>query len=471
MTHKRIIHWFRYDLRLRDNPSLSQAAKEGHILPLYILDTVHTETKPFGEASRCWLHHSLSHLKKELDNKLVIQSGDPITLLSQLVKDHHIDEVYWNRCYIPWEIQRDKQIKTKLEAQGVVVKTYNGSLLWEPWEVKKKSGGYYQVFTPFYKKGCLQTIMPREPLDKPHKINYITQSHLSSDIQGLNLMPHLPWGKKIMDHWQVGEAAAKKQLKQFIEKYLHDYKTGRNFPAQETISCLSPYLHWGEISPNQIWYAIKQVNQNPNTATFLSELAWREFYCHLLYHHPHSYKDNLQEKFNNFPWRYSEKKLKAWQQGMTGYPMVDAGMRQLWQTGFMHNRVRMITASFLVKNLLIHWHQGEAWFWDCLVDADVASNCGNWQWVAGCGSDAAPFFRIFNPVTQGEKFDPSGDYIRQYVPELAKLPQKYLYAPWEAPESVLSEAGIELGKTYPKPIVDLPNSRNQALEAFENLKN
>lgn len=470
MVSKKIIHWFRQDLRLSDNPSFSSATKQGAVLPLYIFDDVNCAKKDLGAASRCWLHHALVELNTNLDFKLITKLGDPLFIIIELVKKYKIDEVHWNRCYEPWQIKRVTELKSALRDAGVIVTTQNGSLLWEPWEIEKKSGGNYKVFTPFYRKGCLQFMPPRKPIPKPKKIQYLPHKERLNTIDSLNLLPSKPWGKVIMSHWAVGELAAMKRLKSFIKNDLLEYSDGRNFPAEQKISRLSPYLHWGEISPNQIWYAVKKLSQNKNTDCFLSELGWREFSYSLLYYYPTLVTDNLQKKFNGFAWRKSKKLLNAWQRGMTGYPIIDAGMRELWQTGFMHNRVRMIVASFLVKNCLIHWHEGEKWFWNCLVDADLASNSASWQWVAGCGADAAPFFRIFNPITQGKKFDSKGEYTRKHVPELSALPDKYLHAPWEAPAEVLQDAGIEIGKTYPKPIVDLALSRQKALEAYKTIK-
>jgi deoxyribodipyrimidine photo-lyase len=471
LVSRKIIHWFRQDLRLSDNPSFSSAAKQGAVLPLYILDDVNCTKTALGAASSCWLHHSLLELSASLDCKLITKSGDPLLIIFDLIKKYKIDEVHWNRCYEPWQIKRDSSLKSKLRDAGIIVTTHNGSLLWEPWEIEKKSGGNYKVFTPFYRKGCLQFMPPRNPVTKPKKIEYLSHKEPLNSIDSLSLMTSASWGNAMMKHWEVGERAAMKRLKIFLKNDLLEYSDGRNFPAEQKISRLSPHLHWGEISPNQIWYAVKKLPQNKNMDCFLSELGWREFSYSLLYYYPTLARDNLQKKFDQFPWRKSKKLLNSWQRGMTGYPIIDAGMRELWQTGFMHNRVRMIVASFLVKNCLIHWNEGEKWFWDCLLDADLASNSASWQWVAGCGADAAPFFRIFNPVTQGKKFDPKGEYTRNYIPELSALPDKYLYSPWEAPAEVLHEAGVKLGKTYPKPVVDLPLSRQRALEAYKAIKN
>ncbi|MDF1759641.1 MAG: deoxyribodipyrimidine photo-lyase [Coxiellaceae bacterium] len=470
MTSIKKIHWFRRDLRLSDNPSLLAAVSQGELLPIFIYDDVNCKDQPLGAASRCWLHHALSELNERLDDKLLVLVGDPRSIIIDLVKQYNIEEVHWNRCYEPWQMQRDTAIKTALLDRGVSAISHQASLLWEPWDIKNKSGSNYKVFTPFFRKGCLQQPPPREPKSAPKKITYLSHRIKAQSIESLGLLSAMPWENTVMSHWRVGERAAKNRLKKFISDGLSDYAEGRNFPAQNSISRLSPYLHWGGISPHQVWYEFKKLPQNKHSDTFLSEIAWREFSYSLLYYNNSLPTKNLQEKFNRFPWKKSKKLLSAWQRGMTGYPIVDAGMRELWQTGFMHNRIRMVVASFLVKNLMIHWREGEKWFWDCLFDADMASNSANWQWVAGCGADAAPFFRIFNPVTQGKKFDPQGDYTKQYVPELSSLPEKYLFSPWEAPDDVLLQAGVKLGDTYPKPIIDLRLSRQRALEAYKRLK-
>ena len=469
--NKKVIHWFRQDLRLSDNPSLSVAAKLGALLPVYILDEKNATQDQLGDASRCWLHHSLVSLNKSLNHQLILKSGDPLSIILKLVKEYDVDIVQWNRTYEPLHIKRDTALKATLQENGIEVHTYNSALLWEPWEIEKKSGGNYRVFTPFYKRGCLEHRPPRIPLEKPKKIAYLEHTETLNNIDLLHLLSKKTWEDTMMTHWRVGEAAATSKLKTFMLNDLPDYAQGRNNPSQSRISRLSPHLHWGEISPNQIWYAIKTKEQNDSTACFLSELGWREFSYSLLYYHPDISKKNLQEKFNHFPWQENKTYLNAWQRGLTGYPIIDAGMRELWQTGFMHNRVRMIVASFLVKNCLIDWREGEKWFFNCLLDADLASNSASWQWVAGCGADAAPFFRIFNPVTQGKKFDATGEYTRQYVSELSKMPDKYLHCPWEAPAHILKEANITLGNTYPKPLVDIKLSRQRALDAYKAIKN
>lgn len=462
------IHWFRQDLRLSDNPGLDYAADNNDVIPIYILDTTTPDQFKPGSATKWWLHKSLSILAKSLNNKLSIYEGNPIEIISNLVDEHSVSTVTWNRCYEPWQIDRDKKIKELLVNKDITVKSFNGFLLWEPWEIYKKDGTPYKVFTSFYKNGCLKAIPPRTPLKKPKNLSAIKGKN-SVDISKLSLISGFEWYTKIENLWNIGENGAQKSLKKFIETSINDYKDGRNFPDKMKISKLSPHLHFGEISPNQIWYEIRKEGNDENIYHFCSELGWREFANSLLYYNPKMSSENLQEKFDSFPWKSDQDLLSAWQKGKTGIPMVDAGMRELWETGFMHNRVRMIVGSFLVKNLMIHWREGERWFWDCLVDADLANNSSGWQWVSGCGVDAAPYFRIFNPVTQGQKFDPDGSYIRNYIPELKKLDKKYIFSPWEAPAHILENAGINLGKTYPKPIVDLKDSRVKALDAFKSI--
>ncbi len=472
MTTCKTLVWFRQDLRLDDNPALAFAAEQGEILPVYILDTENPHDWAMGEASQVWLHHSLEALNRALDHQLVCLAGDPQPLLASLIAEHNITHVVWNRCYEPWRIDRDTRIKAALEA-SVECRSFNGSLLWEPWTVAKNDGTPYKVFTPFYRKGCLSHGEPALPKPAPNDLHFLTNNTTNS-VDDLALLPDKPWHGSMMQHWQAGEQGAFDKLNLFLNDRLSHYKIGRDFPAQAFVSNLSPHLHFGEISPHRVWHAARQAGavsaEENNLDHFLSELGWREFSYYLLYHFPTLPEANYQPKFDNFPWQYDENLLRAWQHGRTGFPIVDAGMRQLWQTGTMHNRVRMIVASFLVKNALIHWHHGQRWFWDCLVDADLASNSASWQWVAGSGADAAPYFRIFNPLTQSEKFDPEGHYLDQFVPELQKLPIKYKHAPWTAPSSVLQAAGITLDVDYPAPILDLKSTRVRALNAYQTLK-
>ena len=462
------IHWFRQDLRLADNPALAHAARHGTVLPIYILDDASAGAHALGGASRCWLHHSLAALDASLGGKLAIFSGDPQLILDQLRARHNVAAIYWNRCYQPWQIRRDTRLKQHLRAQGIEVNTYNGSLLWEPWSIHKADQSPYKVFTPFYRKGCLSAPEPRAPLPKP-EANYITDPQ-KQKLTELKLLPKLDWGARIVAPWRIGELGAQARFEDFIAQGLQHYKDGRNLPAQPYVSRLSPHLRFGEISPNQLWHSVRSRGNDRHIDTFCSELGWREFSYSQLYHNPSLPQQNLQSKFDRFPWVDNPKHLRAWQRGQTGIPLVDAGMRELWQTGYMHNRVRMVVGSFLVKNLRLHWHQGERWFWDTLFDADLANNSASWQWIAGCGADAAPYFRIFNPITQGEKFDPDGTYLRTYLPELAALPTKHIFNPHTAPETILKQANIQLGTDYPHPIIDLQQSRQQALNAFKSLK-
>lgn len=469
MSQTTTIHWFRNDLRLADNPALYKAASDGMVLPVYILDDINSGPFKIGAASRCWLHYSLKSLTKSLNGKLQVFIGDPLEILPKLAKKHKICNITWNRCYEPWQIKRDTKLKQLLIDLKINVNSYNGSLLWEPWEILKQDGLPYKVFTPFYQNGCLKAKEPRLVLPSPTNLLLVEEENSLHNIDSMCLLPSLAWGKDIISNWEFGELAANERLANFLDKDIQLYKEGRDFPAQNSVSKLSPYLHFGEISPNQAWHGARYFPLNYNIDHFCRELAWREFSYSLLYFNPELPMKNLQKKFDAFPWRHDSEELSLWQQGKTGFPIVDAGMRQLWQTGYMHNRVRMIVGSFLVKNLLLDWHEGERWFWDCLFDADLANNSSSWQWVAGCGADAAPYFRIFNPITQGQKFDESGEYTRRFIPELKLLPDKYLFNPWEAPPEILRAAKVELGENYPLPIVNLPFSRNRALTALKSL--
>ncbi len=467
------IVWFRQDLRRADNPALKAAAELGTILPIYILDDDNSGDWKPGAASRVWLHHSLKALDASLAGKLSLFRGDARLIVARLVDELPVRAVFWNRCYEPWRVERDQRIKRELERLDVEARSFNGSLLWEPWEVSKQDGTPYKVFTPFYEKGCLPLAPPRVPLEAPARLDYTAaEIDFAVELEDLELLPEHDWHAAMMRHWRVGEDAALEALDDFCDERLGDYKRGRDFPATDATSRLSPHLHFGEISPQQVWHRVDHAGMRDaggNAAHFLRELGWREFSYHLLYHNPKLPQQNYNPKFDGFDWRSSEADIPAWQRGRTGFPIVDAGMRELWQTGYMHNRVRMIVASFLVKNMLVHWRHGEDWFWDCLVDADLANNSASWQWVVGSGADAAPYFRIFNPVLQSEKFDPDGEYLARYCPELAGLPNKYRHKPWEAKPEVLEDAGIELGVDYPEPMLDLKATRERALERFKRL--
>jgi deoxyribodipyrimidine photo-lyase len=472
-----VIHWFRRDLRLADNSALRSAAATGHVLPVFILDTRHGDAMRTGSASRWWLRHSLLALDRRLGGRLRVAAGDPLDLLPALAQQAGARAVYWNRCYEPWQITRDRQLKAALREQDIEAHSSNGSLLWEPWQVHKDNGDPYRVFTPYYRRGCLGHAPPRHPLPEPDPLPLVAAGDREqcgrTAIETLGLLPDHPWYEKLEAHWAVGEESARQRLDDFLANGLDDYREGRNFPARPNTSRLSAALHFGELSPHQVWHAASEEaftrGLESELDCFQSELGWREFSYYQLYHNPELPAANLQPKFDQFPWLDRPELRRAWQGGRTGIPLVDAGMRELWQTGYLHNRVRMVVASFLTKNLMQHWQHGERWFRNTLVDADLASNCAGWQWVAGCGLDAAPYFRIFNPATQSRRFDQDGAYIRQYVPELVALPDRHLHAPWEAPARVLEECGVRLGRDYPAPIVDLKQSRAAALEAFKSI--
>ncbi len=470
-----VIVWFRQDLRVGDNPALAAAAStERPILPVYILDDEAAGEWRLGAASRWWLHQSLDALNESLRGKLCFLNGRAIDSLPKLAQAVGAAHVVWNRCYEPWRIERDAQISEALSADGIRAESFNGSLLFEPHCVSKADGTPYKVFTPFYRKGCLKgASAPGEPVAAPERIPLLPHGQ-GLALDELQLMPATRWYTEMADVWEPGESGAHSRLQRFLDDGIRDYKAGRNRPDRQQVSRLSPHLHFGEVSPRQVWHAARRIatlqRLESDVDHFLSELGWREFSYYLLYHQPELPRVNLQAKFDRFPWREDPDALQRWQYGLTGYPIVDAGMRELWRTGYMHNRVRMIVGSFLVKNLLLHWHHGADWFWDTLVDADLANNSASWQWIAGCGADAAPYFRIFNPVIQGQKFDPEGAYVRRYLPELAGLPVKFLHSPWTAPDDVLTAANVTLGEHYPKPIVDLKTSRERALDAFRSLK-
>ncbi len=468
------IVWFRQDLRLTDNPALYHAAKKHrHVIPLYILDE--TVSWPLGAAQQWWLHHSLDALQEQFQKiglKLVLQRGTAKNILLNLCKEHNIAAVYWNRCYEPDVIERDKSLKEALKKQKIQAFSYNGSLLVEPWEITNKQGSYFKVFTPFYNQLKRQLI--EEPLLRKPRLEGLEKVK-GDQLSSWKLLPKKPnWASDFEKVWQPGELAAHNQLNIFIKDKLQSYTHDRDFPATAGTSKLSPYLHFGEISPRQILNAIRQAELESNSSyqgeQFIRQLAWREFSYHLLYHFPGFPEENFQKKFDSFKWATNKKLLTAWQKGHTGYPIVDAGMRELWTTGYMHNRVRMITASFLTKHLLIDWRQGAKWFWYTLLDADLANNSMGWQWVAGSGVDASPYYRIFNPVLQGKKFDPDGEYVTQWLPELKKLPKKYLHQPWLASAKILEMTGMKLGKDYPEPIVDHEVARNRALHYYQKLK-
>ncbi len=462
----RTVVWFRQDLRLKDNPALSAAAESGTIVPVYIWAP--EEEGPFqaGAATKWWLHQSLSALQESLGGALVLRRGRTLECLRTVLKETGATRVYWNRRYEPAAIESDITIETRLHKDGVEVRTFNSALLWEPWQVQKRSGGPFRVFTAFY-RNCLGLGMPPEPVRAP---DFETLGAPSVELSSLRLEPTKDWAAGMRSAWQPGETGAIAQLKRMLAGHVEMYGVDRDRPDRFGTSRLSPHLHFGEISPRQVWHAIQSRYPKEHAAPFLRQLIWRDFAHHLLYHFPRTTTEPLRPEFTHFPWRNDAKMLRAWQRGRTGYPIVDAGMRELWTTGWMHNRVRMIVASFLVKHLRLHWQEGAYWFWDTLVDADLANNTLGWQWSAGCGADAAPYFRIFNPVLQGSKFDPDGTYVRRWLPELANLPNRWIHQPWNMPAPERRCIGFSLGQTYPKPIVDHATARQDALSSFHSLK-
>jgi len=473
--------WFRHDLRLDDNPALSAAAARGAVVPVFIWAPEEEAPWEPGAAARWWLHHSLTSLATALAKAgapLVIRRGPSLETLRRLAGEYGATHVAWNRRYEPAVIARDTSIKQTLAADGLGVESHNGSLLFEPMNVATKEGRPYQVFTPFWRT-LLSREEPAEPEAGPRKLRPAAVPPAvpaSLSVAELELLPRIDWAGTMEATWTPGEAAARKRLDGFVARPLATYGTDRDRPDRAGTSSLSPHLHFGEISPRRVWHAVREAAGGKpagkivgSPEAYLRELGWREFASHLLYHFPHTTTAPLRVDYAKFPWARDPVGLRAWQRGRTGYPIVDAGMRQLWATGWMHNRVRMIVASFLVKDLRITWLEGAKWFWDTLVDADLAANTLGWQWAAGCGADAAPYFRIFNPTTQGTKFDPDGGYVRTWVPELSRLGAADIHEPAAAGSADLTKAGIVVGRDYPEPIVDHAVARGLALEALKTV--
>jgi len=481
---------FRRDLRLNDNAALFHALSQGQTLPIYIYENTEYENHDWsiGGASKWWLHHSLHALNCQFKEQSLClhffqtnAEQSVFNVLLKLCQDNNCQHIFWNRRYEPSNIEQDTNLKKQLTDVGLTVHSFNNNLLSEPWQQLNKQGKPYKVFTPYWrhcKNGYLSESPIPTPLPSPkfpqEKTHWQAEHQIT--LNELNLLPTQPnWAKSFKTHWQAGEQTAQTNWDEFLKDAINHYDDSRNIPSIHGTSKLSPHLAFGEISVRQIWHDVLQCQAHKNFSTadldrYLSEIGWREFSYYQLYHFPNLPTENFNPRFNNFRWNTKNETLTNWQRGLTGYPLVDAGMRELWQTGYMHNRVRMVVASFLCKDLIIHWQEGAKWFWDTLLDADLASNSASWQWCAGCGADAAPFFRIFNPTTQSEKFDKNGHYIRRWIPELSNLSNKYIHSPANAPASVLTDAGVTLGETYPYPIVDHKTVRLDALERYKHLK-
>ncbi len=472
-----VLVWFRLDLRIRDNPALYHAAATGlPVIPVFVWAPEEEGRWAPGAASKWWLHQSLAALNADLEkagSRLIVRQGETATVLRNLIRDTGASAVYWNRRYEPAVFQRDAKLESALKGEGLSIKTFNSALLFEPWDMATKQGGPFRVFTPFW-RACLARGKMADARPGPQNWRNPQAWPESTPLSALGLEPVIQWTGGMRAAWNPGEQGAWDRLVEFSRDTVENYQLQRDIPGIVGTSRLSPHLHFGEIGPRQVWNHLeKSMLENLGSGSqgaesFLRQVVWREFSYHILHHFPHSADRPLREDFARFPWGHAPKALRAWQKGQTGYPIIDAGMRELWSTGWMHNRVRLVVASFLVKNLLVSWTAGAEWFCDTLVDADLACNSMGWQWTAGCGVDPAPYFRIFNPVSQGERFDASGEYVRRWVPEVAALPDKLIHSPWQVAPILLQEAGIVLGKTYPYPVVDLAETRARALQAYAN---
>ena len=469
------ILWFRKDLRLRDNSALRAAIEAGlPVIPIFIWSPNEAGDWAPGAASKWWLHQALKSLSeafKDRGGEFVLREGDSLGQLRDIIEKTGAKRVYWNRRYESPQRELDASIKRQLREDGIEVESFNSSLLNEPHTAATGGGNPYKVYTPYWKK---VKDRPIEPIAEPDfdSFKFPDTYPQTVALDSLGLLPEKQWHRKFDPYWVVSEAAAQERLEKFLSQAVEGYNQARDIPSEDGTSSLSPYLHWGLIGPRQVMHALKANHDlgKEGPQVYAKEIYWREFAYNVLYHFPKTPAAPLHEKYTDFPWQPDSNALKRWQRGQTGYPIVDAGMRQLYATGWMHNRVRMVVSSLLVKHLLQDWREGASWFWDTLVDADLASNTLGWQWSAGCGADAAPYFRVFNPITQGMKFDAEGEYVRKWVPEIANLPSKFIHEPWEAPVGILEYAGVELGKDYPEPIIDHKEGRERALAALDQFK-
>ena len=480
MSNSPVIVWYRNDLRVADHAALHAASQRRlPVLPVYVWSPDEEGRWPPGAASRYWLHHALARLRAELRERgteLVLARGEAADVLARLARDTRAEAVHWNRRYEPAAREQQQAVAARLESEGIEGREFQGNLLVEPDALATRDGKPYRVFTPFWKR-WEQEVHGGSPLPAPGRLDALANPPRSASLETLGLEPAIDWADGIRTEWNLDGNNAHDYLASFVDGEIENYVDRRDLPHADAVSRLSPFLHFGELSPREAWSAAVDAHRgggrlSPDeaTAAWLRQLAWREFAHHLLWHFPHTTEKPLHAQFAHFPWLDRPGHAEAWRRGRTGYPLVDAGMRELWVTGWMHNRVRMVAGSFLVKHLRQHWLVGAEWFWDTLVDADLANNSMGWQWVAGSGADAAPYFRIFNPVAQGERFDPHGRYLRRWLPALAKLPDTWLHRPWEAPADVLSRAGVRLGEDYPEPIVDHAEARQAALDAYQHMR-
>lgn len=470
MKSPKTIVWFRKDLRTLDHPALWEASQRGEVIPVYIW----SPDEELSEAAKCWLHYSLKALAEQLEQQgmqLIVRQGSWLSVLQETIAETRADAVYFTERYEPFIRERDQRIMNRLTEENIKVKSFHGNLLFPPESITNHQGGPYKVFTPFWKH-CMNRQVPK-PLPSPSMTYSSNKKRYSTAVEELGWVTGEQQQPKLLRYWTPGEAGAMRRLQYFVNEKLSCYKSRRDDLEHDHTSGLSPYLAFGELSPRWIWYTLlnQEVDEiGENGAAFLRQLVWREFSYHQLIHQPDCIETPIRPEYNAFPWENNEQLFLLWQQGQTGYPLIDAGMRELRETGCMHNRVRMIAASFLVKQLLIPWTKGAVWFKEALVDFDLANNTMGWQWVSGCGTDAAPYFRIFNPVLQGQKFDPDGTYVRKWVPELSKLPSPAIHQPWKAAQGILHDSGVVLGRTYPYPIIEHHYARQRALDAYQWMK-